>query len=350
MFLISDEQIRSLVTVKDCLEVVELAFQDLAEGKAVDSPRERIFVETPKDAGVYALSRLCAAVPRFGVAALRITSHPRGSSRDPMDNHFILLFNVENGRLLALLQGFTLSGLRLGATTALVAKYLAPKGELEVGVFGSGKQARANLEGLAAVTKIHQVKVYSPNPSHCSLFCEEMAKKLGLAVIPHRESSGVVQGSDIVLGASNAWEPVFDGNLIKDGALVISLRNSDHHKKPREFDETTIKRSSTIVVCSKEQINIDQQGELLEPIEKGLTSWAKIYELTDLVTGKVPGRRSPEEIVFYHSNTGNGIQFAAVAFKALQIAKDSGTGRELPDEWFFTDLTSWWEQGFHPTP
>ena len=71
MFLISDEQIRSLVTVKDCLEVVELAFQDLAEGKAVDSPRERIFVETPKDAGVYALSRLRGAVPRFGVAALR---------------------------------------------------------------------------------------------------------------------------------------------------------------------------------------------------------------------------------------------------------------------------------------
>ena len=177
-----------------------------------------------------------------------------------------------------------------------------------------------------------------------------MEKKLGLAVIPHRESSGVVQGSDIVLGASNAWKPVYDGNLIKDGALVISLRNSDHHKKPREFDETTIKRSSTIVVCSKEQINIDQQGELLEPIEKGLTSWAKIYELTDLVTGKVPGRRSPKEIVFYHSNTGNGIQFAAVAFKALQIAKDSGTARELPDEWFFTDLTSWWEQGFHPTP
>ena len=212
--LISDEQIRSSVTVKDCLEVVELAFQDLAAGKAVDSPRERIFVETPKDAGVYALSRLCGAVPRFGVAALRITSHPRGSSRDPLDNHFILLFNVENGRLLALLQGFTLSGLRLGATTALVAKYLAPKGELEVGVFGSGK-SKSQPGGLAAVTKIHQVKVYSPNPSHCSLFCEEMGKKLGLAVIPHRESSGVVQGSDIVLGASNAWEPVYDGNLIK---------------------------------------------------------------------------------------------------------------------------------------
>ena len=350
MFLITDEQVRSAVAVKDCLEVVELAYQDLAKGEASDSPRERIFVGGTKDPDIYSLSRLCGAVPRFGVAALRITSHRRGTARDALDNHFILLFDVNNGRLVALLQGFTISGLRLGATTALPAKYLAPRGELEVGVFGSGKQARANLEGVAAVTKIKQVKVHSPNHAHCVLFAEEMQRRLGIPVVPQRESGSVVRNSNLVLCASNAWEPVFDGNLIEEGALVISLRNSDHHKRPREFDDTTIQRSSMIIVCSKKQMQIDDQAELLEPIAKGLTSWEKIYELTDLVMHKVPDRRSPKDIVFYHSNTGSGIQFAAVGFKTLQILKEKGNFQELPDEWFFTDLTSWWEQGFHPTP
>jgi ornithine cyclodeaminase/alanine dehydrogenase-like protein (mu-crystallin family) len=351
MFLITDEQVRSAISVRDCLEVVELAYRDLAAGEASDSPRERIFVGGGlKDPDVYSLSRLCGAVPRFGVAALRITSHRRGAARDPLDNHIILLFDVTNGRLSAILQGFTISGLRLGATTALPAKYLAPAGASEIGVFGSGKQARTNLEGIAAVTSLKLVKVYSPNPEHCRLFAEEMEKKLAIPVVPQKQPTAVVKNSGIVLCASNAWEPVFDGKVIEEGALVISLRNSDQHKRPREFDDTTIARSSMIIVCSKRQMEHDNQAELLEPLAKGLTSWEKIYELTDLVTHKVPARSSPKDIVFYHSNTGSGIQFAAVGYKVVEILKAKGGSQELPDEWFFTDLSSWWEQGYHPTP
>lgn len=350
MLLITDEQIRSLVTVKDCIGVMELAFRDLAAGEAVDTPRGRIFTGPSVKPGIYSMGHQCGILPRFNIAALRVTSHRVHESREPRDNHFVLLFDLGNGHLLALLHGFTISGMRVGATTAIAAKYLAPKGKLEIGIFGSGKQARANLEGIAAVNDISLAKVYSPNPAHRALFSEEMQEKLGIEVAPEEEPKKVVKGSNIVLCASNASQPVFDGHWIEEGALVISLRNSDRNRSPREFDDTTIQRSSTFVVCSKAQIHVDRQREWLDPIDKGLVTFEKVYELTDLVSGRVPGRRSADEIAFYHSNSAIGIQFAAAGYKTLHLVKEAGAYRELPDEWFFTDLSSWWEKGFHPSP
>lgn len=350
MLLISDEQIAAAVSVKDCVEAMELAFKDLAAGDAVDTPRGRIFSGPSVKPGIYSLGHQCAIYPRFNVAALRVTSHRVRESREPKDNHLILLFDLQDGHLLAALQGFTISGMRVGATTAIAAKYLAPKGKLDVAVLGSGKQARTNLEGIAAVCEVRRAKVYSPNGAHRELFCREMRDKLGVEVVAVDEAKKAVSGSQVVLCASNASQPILDGEWIEEGALVVSLRNSDRNRSPREVDETTIRRSAHFICCSKAQIQVDQQREWLEPMEKGLVAFDQLYELTDLASGKIPVRQSAKEIAFYHSNSASGIQFAAVGYISLQRVKDSGTLRDLPDEWFQTDLSSWWEKGLHPSP
>ncbi|HEY1265917.1 MAG TPA: hypothetical protein VGH16_01585, partial [Candidatus Binatia bacterium] len=84
--------------------------------------------------------------------------------------------------------------------------------------------------------------------------------------------------------------------------------------------------------------------------EKGHISWERIYELSEVAAGKFPGRQFPEDILFYHSNAGNGVQFAAVGYIAYEAAKKTGNCRDLPDDWFITDISSWWEKGYHPTP
>ena len=89
---------------------------------------------------------------------------------------------------------------------------------------------------------------------------------------------------------------------------------------------------------------------MLDPIEKGLTSWEKVYELADLVVDRGPKREASKDIIFDHSNTGMRIQFAAVGSRALQMARDAGVGLNLPSELFYTDLTPWFEQGYRPTP
>ena len=350
MLLITDDEVSGALSVRDCIPAMEDAFRDLADGTATDTPRERMFVGAKGDPKLYSLGRQCGALQRSQVAALRVMSNRRAKVRGTKDNHFILLFSTETGQLLALIQGFTLSGLRLGATTAVAAKYLAPARALEVGVFGTGKQARANFEGIAAVTKIRRAKVFSRSAEHRREFCDAMERRLRVSVVPVESPKEAVVGSDLVLGATNANTPIYDGHWLEQGALAISLRNSDRFKRPREFDDTVIQRSAFVVVCSKQQLMHDDQREILDPLEKGYTSWEKIYELTEVVSGKFPGRKTAADILFYHSNAGNGIQFATVGYKAYAAVKKLGNCRELPDDWFTTDISSWWERGYHPTP
>ena len=357
MLLLTDEIINSLLSVRDCVGDMELAYQELAAEHAAEVGRERMFLDDRKTGIVYRLGRQCGAVSALGVAALRVNSTRKGfrkgidkmkTTQDPKDHHLVLLFSLENGELLAILHGFTLSGLRLGAATAVATKYLAREGADEVGIYGSGKQARANLEGIAAVTKLRLAKVYSPNRVHREMFAKDMEEKLHISIRPVEQPEEALRGSSIVLCATSAWEPIFDGGEVEDGALVISLRNSDHEKTPREFDETILRRSPFVVVCSKAQINHDNQRELLDHIETGILSWGNIYELSDLVSGKIK-RRSQTDILFYQSNTGMGIQFAAVGYRAFQAARENGLGMELPNDWFHADLTPWFELGFRPT-
>ena len=63
-------------------------------------------------------------------------------------------------------------------------KYLARPDASRVALFGSGKQARTNLEGVACVRTIKRACVFSPNPSHRKAFAVEMSGKLGFEVIP----------------------------------------------------------------------------------------------------------------------------------------------------------------------
>jgi hypothetical protein len=69
-----------------------------------------------------------------------------------------------------------------------------------------------------------------------------------------------------------------------------------------------------------------------------------------VVAGEFPGPQVAAGHFFYHSSAGNGIQFATVGYKAYEAAKKTGNCRELPDDWFTTDISSWWERGYHPTP
>ena len=62
------------------------------------------------------------------------------------------------------------------------------------------------------------------------------------------------------------------------------------------------------------------------------------------------GRSNDQQIIYYKSNTGVGIQFAATGALIYEECKQRGLGRELPSEWFGADLSEWMDKGFMPSP
>jgi len=189
---------------------------------------------------------------------------------------------------------------------------------------------------VCAVRPIRQINFYSPNRAHREKFAVEMSRILEMDVVPVESPREVVRGADIVTAATNAVEPVLEGEWLEPGTHVNSIVGGDVYLKRRELDDEAVRRSDVIVVNFKPQIFLDKQGDIYEPLERGIIAEEKIQELGTLLNGKAAGRTRPEQITLFKNNTGMGIQFAATAMKMYEKAKERGIGAELPSELFMT--------------
>ncbi len=362
MLLISDTEVRQVLRVSDCIDVMERAFAEEARGVAVNRPRVRYKVPPDLEQAGYMANIIAGAVPSSGVAALRYDStivlerNVSGTKRlewpSPKRRSwgFVLLFSLETGEPLALIHDFSLSAIRVGATTGVAMRAFAKKQAKILGLFGSGNEAQRNLEAICCVRKIEEVRVYSPSPEHRNQFAREMAKTLGVKIEPEEDPHAVFEGADIVMCATNSSEPVFDGNWLEPGQVVTTIVNTDGVHRRTEADATTMIKSDLIVLNNKETAIQNQQRELLDLVEGGKVGWDKVCELGEVLIGKHPGRVSDEQIIYYKSNTGVGIQFAAAGAFVYEACKKRGLGRDLPAEWFGADLSEWYDKGYYPSP
>ena len=152
-------------------------------------------------------------------------------------------------------------------------------------------------------------------------------------------AQAAVEGADFIQAATASWDPVFDGNLVEKGSYVASIGGSDASNKRREIDDETIRRSDIYVVHSKEVARLDQSPDIWEVAEKGIRGWDSIYEIQDLLAGRVEGRTAADQITVFNNNTGAGVQFAAVGSAVMRTARAMGLGREIPTEWFLEDVS-----------
>lgn len=361
--ILEDVAAQGLLSMAECIKAMEDAFAEYANGIAANRPRVRYTCPTPNQEFDYFANIIVGAVPGYNVAAVRIDSSRMQSRRSGGPDAFVhvpqyrnracglvLLYNLETTELMAIIHDFTIEGIRVGATTALAVKYLAREDASILGLFGTGKHARADLEGIALVRPLRQVKVFSPNPEHRLSFAHEMSERLGVEVLAVDEPRKVVHDVDIVCCATSSSRSVFDGSWLESGQLVTSIVNSDVIKQRAEVDETVLVHSNSIFINDKESVYANRQVELLDPIERGLISWEKVHELGDVVVSRVKGRSRPEELVYYKNNTGMGIQFAAAASVLYRKALERGLGQEVPTDWFSTDVSAWQEKGYYPSP
>jgi alanine dehydrogenase len=363
--IITDEDVRRLLPMRDCIEAMRTAFRDFAEGSAVNRPRMRYLAKHPDPDRRYLANVHVGAVPSTGIACVRAGSQimrPPSAARERRTYEnpqafnwgFVILFSIETAAPLALLHEFHLSGMRVGATTAVAVDAIARPDAQTLGLFGTGKQARSALEAIALVRPIRRVNVYSPSPEHRALFAREMARD-ELAVVAVNDPREAVRGADVICCATTAMKPVFDGGWLEDGQLVVSIANSDVTNKRSEVDRRTYERAACVVVNDWESVIDNDQTELLEPIEAGMISRDNVHELGALLNGKVaikqpPHRGTQKGIIYYKNNSGLAIQFAAAGGILYRRAMAEGSNKVIPTEWLGSDLSAYYKAGFRPSP
>jgi ornithine cyclodeaminase/alanine dehydrogenase-like protein (mu-crystallin family) len=354
--LLTNEEVEQALTPQDAIAATENIYRELAEGKALNRARSQVYLpaESREHPGFqYRMKTQEGGSLECGVWALRVTSDMAGFSYTAgvkrrrilpvaTGNKYcglVILFDVEKIEPVAIMPDGVIQKVRVAAMSAVGARYLAPEKPKVLGLFGSGWQASAHLEFLAAQFDFHQIKVFSPNQEHCGEFCRGMSGKLGREVRAVATPKEVIEGSDFVQAATAAWDPVFDGHWLQRGMYVASIGGADASNKRREIDDETIRRADVYFVHSKEVARNDQSPDVWEAAQKGIVRWEDIGELQDLVAGKLPGRTSADQITLFNNNTGAGTQFAAVGSAVVKRARAMGLGRELPTEWFLESVS-----------
>ncbi|HEY4135919.1 MAG TPA: ornithine cyclodeaminase family protein [Alphaproteobacteria bacterium] len=367
--IITDDDVRRLFSMSECIEAMRVAFGDFAKGEAVNRPRMRYVAKHPDPAMRYFANVHIGAVPSYGIACVRAGStilrpatpdNPFRTYESPTQFNWgiVILYSVETAEPLALLHEFYLSGVRVGATTAMAIDQMARPDAATLGLFGTGKQAATALEAIACVRPIARVNVYSPNPEHLRDFVARMNAmnfRPGLAVVAAADARAVVAGADVVCCATNAMSPLFDGDWLEDGQIVVTIANSDVTNKRSEVDRRTFERASAIVVNDWESVVDNGQTELLDPIAEGAVDRANVHELGDVVLGKAEVTQPPrgakaKGIIYFKNNSGLAIQFAAAGGVLYRKALAQGVDKSIPREWLGTDLSPLLAAGFRPSP
>lgn len=313
--LLTEADVRGLLTMPLALEAVEAAFRHLAEGAARVHPRRRLHLE-----GFSYLHYMAAADGACGYEGLKIYT----SSRDGL-RFMIPLFRAKTGELLAILEGDYLGQMRTGGATGLATRLLAREDAHVVGMIGTGVQARTQLEAIAAVRRIQRVFVFGRDAERRERFAREMTARLGVAVEAAPTAEAAVREAEILVTATTATQSIVEGNWIRKGAHINAVGANFPHK--RELDAEAVNRSSAIFVDSCEQSWMEA-GDLIQTFEGAPERWESVQELAELLAGRVDGRTAKEQITLFKSN-GIAIEDIVTAGRVYELAMEKKIGKQV---------------------
>jgi alanine dehydrogenase len=311
---LTERDVGKLLDMGTAIDVVEEAFRQLADKKANNVPRVRA-----KSPGIV-LHSMCAAAEYLGLVGWKCYTTTRAGAR-----FHVGLYDAATGEPVALVEADRLGQLRTGATTGVAVGWMADMSATEVGLFGSGHQAETQLEAVARVREIKSAFVYSRNPARRADFAARLSAKIGCQVIPVDRPQEAAEDLPIVITATTASEPVFNGNDLAEGTLVCAVGSNWPQKA--EIDADVIRRADNIVCDSIEACRIEA-GDFRDALERGIFSWPKAVELADVVSGREIGRSNSDSVVLFKS-VGLAIEDVALGGKLLALARAQGIGREL---------------------
>jgi alanine dehydrogenase len=313
--LLSEADVRALLTMPIALEAVEAAFRRLGEGAAIVHPRRRLHLE-----GFSYLHYMAAADGAGGYEGLKIYT----SSRDGL-RFMIPLFRAKTGELLAILEGDYLGQMRTGAATGLATRLLAREDAHIVGIIGTGLQAKTQLEAIAAVHKVERIRVFGRDPERREKFAREMTAKLRLPVEAASTAEEAVRDAEILVTATTTVTPVVESRWVRPGTHINAVGANFPQK--RELDSETVARAGAIFVDSCEQAKMEA-GDLIQSFQEVPDRWANVKELALLVAGRVPGRTSRGQITLFKSS-GIAIEDIVTAGRVYELALERKLGKQV---------------------
>ena len=320
--LLTDKDIRQLLSMKEVIEAVELAFKEKGLGRVQMPPKSYIFFNRYNGD----LRVMPSYLEELEISAVKVVNvHPDNPLKYKLPTVMatIILVDPKNGAPIAIMGGTWITAMRTGAAGGVAVKYLARPDSRVIGIVGAGVQARTQLMALKEVLEeIEEVRVTDIVKAARERYAKEMSEKLGLNIRAVDSAKKAVEGADIVVTVTPSREPIVKSEWIGPGVHINAIGADAPGKE--ELDPELLKRAK-IIVDDLEQAS--HSGEINVPLAKGIITREDIWaELGDVIAGLKPGRTSPDDITIFDS-TGLAIQDAVTAALAYKKALEKGIGQ-----------------------
>lgn len=320
--------VAALLPMAECVDVMAATLAELARGECLQPLRSALWL--PDRRGL--LGTMPASIPARGVepavmAIKALTVFPANWAKGE-ETHlgYVLLFEAEAGRPLAILDAAAVTAIRTAAVSGAATRLLARAGAGDLALLGAGAQARSHLEAMAAVRPLRRVRVWSRKPENAARFAAEESRRPGLPVAAVGSPEEAVAGADLVCTVSAAAEPILHGAWLAAGCHVNAVGACTPNA--RELDAEAVRRARVFV--DRRESAWHEAGDLLIPLGRGeLDESCVAGELGEALTGAVAGRRGEQEITLFES-LGLGVEDAAAARHVYLRARAAGRGVALP--------------------
>jgi len=296
LLVLNHHDVTAMLTMKECIGVMEEALADLARGK-VSNPLRNVlradgapgfFGLMPAFRGDYGLKEVCV--------------YP-GNPAKGLDTHLglVILHDGETGAPKAIMDASAITAIRTAAVSAVATKLLAREDAHVLAILGSGVQGKSHLEAIPLVRDIREIRMFSRTKRQNANSVEE-----------------AVRGAGIVVTATSAKEPIIKREWLSPGTHINAVGSSI--KTTRELDSETVKAASLFV--DRRESTVNESGDYLM---SGVGADHIRAEIGEILTGKARGRTSKDELTLFKS-LGLAVEDLASAQFLFQKAQQSGSG------------------------
>ncbi|MBA3295718.1 MAG: ornithine cyclodeaminase family protein [Acidobacteria bacterium] len=318
--LLTEDDVRTLVTMDDLIETMEVALAEFSAREAAQ-PLRSVLQIGARESYFGVMPASIPSRPALGVKLVTVfASNPERGL--PTHLATIILLDPETGALRALVDGRYITEARTAAASAVSVKHLARKDAGVLALIGSGVQARSHLDAIGRVRPLREVRVWSRSAANRDTFVNDMSVQTSASLRSVANAEDAVQGADIVVLVTASRDPVVRNEWVTDGTHICAVGAC--RPDQREMDAALVARS-LLYVDSREGA-LAEAGDIVLAMKEGAIGASHIVgELGELVAGACRRRVNDGQVTIFKS-LGMAVEDVAAAHLAYSRARERGVG------------------------
>ena len=323
VLVVSEAEVPLLLPMKECIDLMAETLSALAREEALMPLRSVMWL--PERVG--ALAAMPSYLPKIGMMGIKVISVFPSNRGTDLESHqgAVLLFEVERGQLLAIIDATSITAIRTPAVSAAATRVLANPDAGDLAILGSGTQARTHLEAMLLVRSIHRVRIWSRSEANAQRFAKLESVRHGVRIEVEPTARDAVRGADLICTTTSSQQPILEGDWLAPGAHVNAIGAVG--PTARELDTAAIARA--LLFVDRRESAENEAGEFVVARQEGAIGGEHIQgEIGELLIGKVTGRLSPKTITVFRA-VGLAIEDLTAAQHVYRKAVEQGVGTRV---------------------